>query len=176
MFVYCQFYIQNQIFLHSKISNPASWNQRCFSCQSQHIDARLKHLPYEEVIKKEFLGQSLCYKGHESLQIRSLQLIQHFINHMKKKPTSFHRPPKWQSLAQCIWNLVTVAFHLDARSNQEGGPDQGVSIVAFPNLDRAQLISELTSNIIVSYKHTNVNQRGGTVSPWGRGLSTELVA
>lgn len=43
----------------------------------------------------------------------------------------------------------------------ESGLDQAVSISAFPNLDKAQLTSELTSKIIVSYKYANVNHGGG---------------
>jgi len=46
----------------------------------------------------------------------------------------------------------------------KGGLDQAVSISAFLNLDKAQLISELTSKIIVSYKYANVNHRGRTIS------------
>lgn len=50
----------------------------------------------------------------------------------------------------------------------ESGLDQAVSISAFPNLDKAQLTSELTSKIIVSYKYANVNHGGGETSPWGK--------
>lgn len=87
-----------------------------------------------------------------------------FYNNTKKKSTSLHPPQVASASAYEMWLLQPFTWMPEA--TLEGGLDQAVSISAFPNPDKAQLISELTSKIIVSYKYANVNHRGGTISPW----------
>lgn len=47
----------------------------------------------------------------------------------------------------------------------EGGLEQAVSVSAFCNLDKAQLIIEFTSKTTVSNKYANINHRDRIISP-----------
>lgn len=85
-----------------------------------------------------------------------------FYNNTKKKSTTFHLPQVASSSTSEMWLLQPFTWMPEATT--EGGLDQAVFISAFPNLDKAQLISELTSKIMVSYKCADINHRGRTIS------------